>query len=72
MGKKTYQEILRELRIDNDLSQTDVAALLNTTQNTYSRYEMGLRPLPIEHLVTLCKHYGVSSDYVLGLEHQDK
>ncbi len=64
---KRYNEILRGLREDRDLSQKQIAIILNTTQNTYSRYELGLRPLPIEHLITLCKYYGVSADYVLGL-----
>ena len=65
---KAYYEILRELREDRDLSQTDVADLLNTTQQVYSRYENGSNTLPIKHLITLCKYYNVSADYVLGLK----
>ena len=65
---KAYYEILRELREDRDLSQTDVADLLNTTQQVYSRYENGINTLPITHLITLCKYYNVSADYVLGLK----
>ncbi|MBQ7278101.1 MAG: helix-turn-helix transcriptional regulator [Clostridia bacterium] len=64
---KRYYEILRELREDRDLSQAQVAAHLNTTQQVYSRYEKGINELPLHHLKTLCKFYGVSSDYVLGL-----
>lgn len=62
-----YYEILRNLRIDHDKSQADIAALLNTSQSYYSRYEQGLHPLPINHLITLCKYYNVSADYVLSL-----
>ena len=62
-----YCEILRNLRIDHDKSQADIAALLNTTQSYYSRYEQGIHPLPISHLITLCNYYKVSADYVLGL-----
>ena len=65
---KAYYEILRELREDRDLSQTDVADLLNTTQQVYSRYENGINTLPIKYLITLCKYYNVSADYVLGLK----
>lgn len=64
---KEYWEILREIREDNDLSQTQIAALLNTTQQAYSRYEKGLNEFPIRHLKTLCKFYNVSADYILGL-----
>lgn len=64
---KEYYEILRELREDRDLKQADVAALLSTTQQVYSRYENGANEMPIRHLRTLCKYYRVSADYVLGL-----
>lgn len=64
---KEYWEILRELREDIDLTQTDIANLLNTTQQVYSRYEKGINELPIRHLRTLCKYYNVSADYVLSL-----
>lgn len=64
---KPYWEILRELREDRDVKQETVAELLQTTQQYYSRYERGVHPLPIQHLITLCKFYNVSADYILGL-----
>lgn len=66
MNSKSYRQIIRELREDADLSQDDVAKLLKTTQQMYSRYENGTCELPIRHLNTLCDFYGVSSDYILG------
>lgn len=65
---KKYYEILRELREDNDLKQSDIAKLLETTQQVYSRYEKGINEMPIRHIITLCKYYNVSADYVLGLK----
>lgn len=64
---KKYHEIIRELRIDKDKTQLEIAELLQTDQSYYSKYERGIRALPIEHLITLCKYYNVSSDYILGL-----
>ena len=64
---KAYYEILRELREDRDLSQKQIADVLQTTQQVYSRYENGINELPIRHLTALCRFYGVSADYVLGL-----
>lgn len=58
---------LRDLREDHDLTQTQIAEQLNTTFQNYYRYEKGIRDLPIRHLVTLCKFYNVSADYLLGL-----
>lgn len=65
---KEYWEILRELREDHDLRQADVAALLHTTQQVYSRYEKGVNEMPIRHLRTLCQYYQVSADYILNLD----
>ena len=64
---KEYWEILRELREDHDLRQADVAAVLHTTQQVYSRYEKGVNEMPIRHLRTLCEFYHVSADYILSL-----
>lgn len=64
---KEYVESMRELREKNGLSQSDIAKVLGTTQQVYSRYEMGQNELPIRHLVTLCKFYKVSADYILCL-----
>lgn len=64
---KPYWERLRELREDRDVKQETIADLLQTTQQYYSRYERGAHELPIHHLITLCKFYNVSADYILGL-----
>ena len=60
-----YLRRLRDLREDNDLSQTAVANLLHIQQTVYSRYERGFQTIPLEHLVTLADHYHVSVDYIL-------
>ena len=67
---KEYYEILRELRQDHDYSQQQIAEVLNTTQQVYSRYERGINELPVRHLKALCQFYRVSADYVLGLSHR--
>lgn len=64
---KTYNEILKELRQDRDMTQKDIAEILKTGQSYYAKYEAGKHPLPIDHLRTLCILYGVSADYILGL-----
>ena len=71
MYPKTYQQIIRELREDADLSQADMAKVLITTQQMYSRYENGTCEMPIRHLITLCEFYNVSADYILGRTGRD-
>lgn len=58
---------IRNLREDNDKTQKEIAEILKTTQSYYAQYENNHRPLPTEHLVTLCRFYNVSADYILGL-----
>lgn len=62
-----YQDRIRALRQDHDLSQKEIADMLGIAQTTYSQYELDKRPMPIEYLVALCKYYKVSADYMLGL-----
>ena len=62
----TYQQRIRDLREDADLTQAQVAQKLGTSQRVYSRYETGYCEMPIRHLVTLCSFYNVSADYILG------
>lgn len=62
---KTYIDIIQELRKAHKLKQQDIARLLGTTQQMYSRYEKGENELPIHHLIKLCNFYGVSADYIL-------
>lgn len=59
-------ERIRNLREDRDLTQLELAAVLNCTQVCYSNYENGKRGIPTEALVALADFYGVSVDYLLG------
>lgn len=70
--KKTYHQIIRELREDHDLYQKDLAKILDIEQTVYSRYERGANEMPIRHLIKLCKFYNVSADYILGLSNSKK
>ncbi|MBQ7861374.1 MAG: helix-turn-helix transcriptional regulator [Clostridia bacterium] len=67
-----YVQRIKDLREDHDLKQSDVAIILKTARNYYGEYERGTRPLPIEHLITLCRYYNVSADYILGFTNEPK
>lgn len=64
---KAYVKKIRDLREDHDKTQQEIADYLGTSQTMYARYERGANELPIRHLMMLCKYYGVSADYILGL-----
>ena len=59
-------ETIRNLRIDHNLTQQQIADMLHISQNTYSQYEIGKLNYPIDTLVALADFYGVSVDYLLG------
>ena len=66
-----YLKRMRDLREDHDMTQKEIADVLGTSQTMYARYEREANELPIHHLITLCKFYKVSSDYILGIEKTD-
>lgn len=63
-------ERLRELREDADLTQTQIATVLNCAQRTYSNYERGDHDLPTEVLIRLAEYYHTSTDYILGISNE--
>lgn len=62
-----YCKQIRTLRITHKYTQADVACFLSIRQEQYSKYESGVRELPIHLLIKLCKLYRVPSDYILGI-----
>lgn len=57
---------LRDLREDRDLNQTEIARLIGTTQQHYSKIEQGKADIAGQQLLVLADFYGVSTDYLLG------
>ncbi len=63
---------IRDLREDSDLTQKQVSAALNCSQQVYSNYELGQRDIPTDILIKLSRFYGVSVDYILELSDNPK
>lgn len=61
-----YENKIRDLREDRDLTQKELARLLKIHQTTYSDYELGRLNVPVSVLHQLADFYGVSVDYLLG------
>ncbi len=60
-------ERLRELRIERNLTQKQIAESLGISIRAYSHYEIGDREPSIEMLRQLCILFGVTADYLIGL-----
>ena len=63
---------IRDLREDRDLTQKQMAKVLNCSQQVYSNYELGQRDIPTDILIKLSKFYSVSVDYILGISDTPK
>ena len=62
-----YRERLRNIREDRDLTQAEIGQLLNKSQQGYNHIEIGRAELKIDDLITLCRFYDLSADYIIGL-----
>ena len=60
-----YLKKLKDLRIDNDLYQKEIANILKITRQQYGLHESGKRDIPVDLLIKLANFYGVSVDYIL-------
>lgn len=68
LGRQTYTKMnrIKELRINNNLTQTMLANVLNIANNTLSQYENDQRQIPDEIKMKIADYFGVSVDYLLG------
>lgn len=62
-----FAQRLKELRTENNLTQTQVATKLGIRQQSYTRYENGSGEPSLDTLIAIAKLYNVSVDYLLGL-----
>ncbi len=66
-----YRKRLRNIREDRDLTQAEVAKVLQKSQQGYNHIEMGRAELKIEDLAKLCAFYDLSADYIIGITDEE-
>ncbi|MCW6681562.1 helix-turn-helix domain-containing protein [Aerococcaceae bacterium NML160702] len=59
---------LEVLRTKRNWTQTDLAKKLHTTQSAVGHWENGRRNIPQDKLIDIAKIFGVSTDYILGVD----
>ena len=57
---------IRDLREEADMTQVQIAKILNCSQRVYSNYERGDIDIPTEILIKLANLHDVSVDFILG------
>ena len=65
---KTFALRFRELRIEKGLTQKEIAQSLNTTNKKISFWETDFSDPSLDEVVDVARYFGVSTDYLLGLQ----
>jgi len=63
---KIFGERLKELRLQEGLSQKEFAKILGTSQASLSKWENDVQEPCIEDIIKICNHFNISADYVIG------
>lgn len=66
IDKERVKERLKEFRKKNNLTQENLANILNTTHSTISGYERGKTLILTSFAYQICKDYNVSMDWLCG------
>ena len=67
-----FNERLKALREDNDITQTELAKAVNVTQRNISFYETGANEPDIKTIIALARFFNVTTDYILGISDKRK
>lgn len=67
-----YYPRLRDLREDRDMTQADVAKILETAREQYNKYELGKQEIPFHHVIRLARLYNVTIDYIAGIAEEPR
>ena len=63
-----FQQRLKELRLSKGLSQKQLGQIIGTTYSAISYWETGINEPKASYIINLARYFGVSTDYLLGLE----
>lgn len=61
-------ECIKNLRIEKGLTQTELAQILHTSQDTISLWELGKSLPDVKSVIAMSKLFDVTTDYILCCE----
>lgn len=67
LGDVMYFNRIKYFRENNELTQGEIAKMLNTSQSNYSRWENDKELIPLIKLNEFCNIFKTNMDYVLGI-----
>ncbi len=63
-----YGKRIKEIRLENKLTQKQFAEILNVDFRTVSFWETERYEPSLKQLETICKSFEVSADYIIGIK----
>ena len=61
---------IREIRLENNMSQKDISQILGVTRSSYAMWESNNNIIPLKRLIVLADYYKVNLDYLLGFRNR--
>lgn len=58
---------LKDIREDNDMSQSELSEILGVKRSTYSLWELSINIIPLNYLCDFADCFNISLDYILGI-----
>ena len=58
---------IKAIREDSDLTQTEIASILQVNRSAYSLWELGINTIPLNKLNEFCNFFNLSLDYILEI-----
>lgn len=68
MDKGTMGARIRSLRQDKRMTMEEMGEVLHVSSSSVHNWEMGHRQPDLESIAAMCRLFGTTSDYLLGLE----
>jgi len=65
---RKFAERFKELRLEKNLSMKELSNKIKISDATISRWENGINDIKGDQLIIVAKFFGVSADYLIGLE----
>lgn len=65
-----FCEVLRQLRLQRSLTQHELGKHIGLSKAVISKYENGIGYPTLDTLIYFAEYFGVTTDYLLGVEHK--
>ena len=59
-------ERIKELRMENKLSQAQLAKIIGVSQKAVDYWERNINEPKASYIIDLCNYFNISADYLLG------